>query len=329
MRPEVSEILNKYEHSPEEMSAWSGTERLACALCGSIEARSILEKRITGPDAASLFRLWRCAACGLVRTEPQLTPQELEPYYREEYWGGIEAANPNWIRRDQRHRTGFLHRFRREGSVLDVGCGLGFFLRALDPKRWDRYGVEPMPVPYREAARSLGADRILNSELLGAALPPGKFDAITFWDSLEHLPNPRAILQEASRLLRPGGLVLIGLPNFGGYQARHFGEDWFGLSLPHHFFHYTRETLKRLLEHCGFRVRVMEDRSGPENYHALKHSLLNCLTRLHGPRGGRVLYYAAKPFLHPWEWISTRWGGGSSLQVCAERVSPEAAGFSS
>jgi SAM-dependent methyltransferase len=316
---------HKYANSFEEMSASSGAQRLACALCGSTDAQPVLEKRITGPGAALPFCLWRCAACGLVRTEPQLTLQELEPYYAEEYWGG--ATDPNWIRRDQRYRTGFLRRFRSEGSVLDVGCGLGFFLRALDPKRWDRYGIEPMPVPYREAARWLGTDRILNTELIAAGLPSTKFDVITFWDSLEHLPNPRAIMQEAGRLLRPGGIILIGLPNFGSYQARHFGEDWFALSLPRHLCHYTRETLTRLLDHCGFRVRVMEDRSGPEKYHALKHSLLNRLTRLHGPRGGRALYYAAKPFLHPWEWISTRWGGGSSLQVCAERVAAEAAGF--
>jgi 2-polyprenyl-3-methyl-5-hydroxy-6-metoxy-1,4-benzoquinol methylase len=316
----------KYQNSVEEMRAAPAPLRLACALCGSMDAAPVLEKTISGPGAASLFRLWRCSACSLVRTEPQLTSQELESFYGEEYWGGIEPANPDCIRRDQRFRTGFLYRFRNEGSVLDVGCGLGLFLRALDSQKWDRFGVEPMPVPYREAARSLGSDRISHTDLLAAGLPSGKFDVVTFWDSLEHLPNPRAILQEAQRLLRPGGIVLIALPNFGGYQARRFGEDWFELSLPHHFFHYTRETLTRLLEACGFRVRVMEDRSGPENYHALKHSLLNRLTRLHGSGAGRLRYYAAKPMLHPWEWISTRLGGGSSLQVCAERSSQPAAG---
>jgi len=296
---------------------------LSCALCGSADADSVLEKTVNGPGAALSLRLLRCRSCQLVRTEPQLAAPALEPYYREEYWGGLESDDPDWIRRDQRYRTAFLHRFRSEGSVLDVGCGLGFFLRALDPHRWDRYGVEPMPVPYRQAAGSLGAERIFNRELTTSGLPPAKFDVITFWDSLEHLPNPRAVLQEARRLLRPGGMVLIGLPNFASYQARHFGEDWFALSLPHHLYHYTQASLTKLLEACGFRVRLAEDRTGLENYHALKHSLLNRMTRLHGPRGGRLLYYAAKPLLHPWEWISTRLGGGSSLQVCAEAVSQE------
>jgi SAM-dependent methyltransferase len=255
-------------------------------------------------------------------------PRDLEPYYAKEYWGegGLRAAGENWIRRDQRHRTGFLARFRTRGSILDVGCGLGFFLRALDAKRWDRHGIEPMPVPYREAAQALGANRIHNTDLLSAQLPSCRFDAITFWDSLEHLGNPCAIMGEAARLLRPGGIIVIGLPNFGGYQARRFAEDWFGLSVPHHFYHYTRATLTRLLELSGFRVRIMEDRTGPENYHSLKHSLLARLTRIHGRRGGRFRYYAIKPFLHPWEWITTRSGGGASLQVCAERVTLQASG---
>jgi 2-polyprenyl-3-methyl-5-hydroxy-6-metoxy-1,4-benzoquinol methylase len=319
----------KSEDSVAELSSAPGTQHSACALCGSTDAEPILEKRINGTGGELLFRLWRCTVCNSARTEPQLTPQALEPYYAEQYWGagGVQAVDEGWIRRDQRHRTGFLLRFRSGGSILDVGCGLGFFLRALDSKQWDRYGIEPMPVPYREAARALGSERIFNSELLAAGLPSSKFDVVTFWDSLEHLPNPRAILQDAGRLLRPGGIVLIGLPNFGGYQARHFGEDWFGLSLPHHFYHYTSETLTKLLEKCGLHVRVMEDRTGAENYHALKHSLLNRFTRRHGRRAGRLRYYAAKPFLHPWEWVSTRLGGGSSFQVCAARISDDTQGF--
>src|ERR1700741_3691624 len=163
---------HKYENSLEEQSATPGAQRLTCPLCGSLDAKAILEKKIDGGGEALHFRFWRCAACGLVRTEPQLTPKELEPYYAEEYWGegGIEATDENWIIRDQRHRTGLLRRFRSEGSVLDVGCGLGFFLRALHPKQWDRYGVEPMPVPYREAARSLGSNRVHNDELIAARL---------------------------------------------------------------------------------------------------------------------------------------------------------------
>lgn len=305
-----------------QLAAARSAERLVCPLCGSRDAEPVLTKTIGDLP----FRLWRCVHCDLVRTEPRLAPGVLGSFYAGEYWGAIQEVDPDWIRRDQRYRTAFLHRFRNSGAILDVGCGLRFFLRALDPSRWDRYGVEPMQLPHREAARTLSADRIADVPLAAAALPPARFDVVTFWDSLEHLPDPRAELQKAHRVLRPGGLVLIALPNFGGYQARHFGEDWYHLSLPHHLYHFTPATLAQLLDSCGFRVCVLEDRAGPDHYHALKHSLLNRMTRLYGPRNGRLRYYAAKPFLHPWEWISTRRGGGLSLQVCAEAVARDEAG---
>jgi len=260
-----TERMQTNQNAIGEPGVRTDAQRVACPLCGGTEAEFVLQKIVTGSGAALPFRLWRCRGCDLVRTEPQLAPAALEPFYSGEYYGGISAADPEWIRRDQRTRTRFLERFRSQGRILDVGCGLGFFLRALDANRWDRNGIEPMPVPFREASAALGSDRITNSELRAARLPSATFDVVSFWDSLEHLPDPRAELQEAHRLLRPGGLALIGLPNFGSYQARHFGEDWYGLSLPHHLCHYTRATLTRLLESCGFRVRVVENRTGAEN----------------------------------------------------------------
>jgi SAM-dependent methyltransferase len=319
-------MKTKYENATGEPSAAQRAERLVCPLCGSRDANLVSTKAIALPGGDMSFRLWRCAKCDLVRTEPRLAPEALASFYGEQYWGDIQDADPDWIRRDQRHRTAFLHRFRDSGRILDVGCGLGFFLRALDPARWDRYGVEPMPLPHGYAANAVGSDRIAQAPLAASALPPERFDVVTFWDSLEHLADPRAELLEARRVLRPGGLVLIALPNFGSYQARHFGEDWYHLSLPHHLYHFTRPTLTRLLDSCGFGVRVLEDRAGPDHYHALKHSFLNRMTRLYGQRSGWLRYYAAKPFLQPWEWISTRWGGGSSFQVCAEAVPRDEAG---
>ena len=147
-------MKTKYENVTGEPSAAQSAERLVCALCGSRDAELVLTKAIALPRGDLPFRLWRCAKCDLVRTEPRLAPEALASFYGEEYWGAIQDADPDWIRRDQRHRTVFLHRFRNSGAILDVGCGLGFFLRALDPSRWDRYGVEPMPLPYRQAARA-------------------------------------------------------------------------------------------------------------------------------------------------------------------------------
>lgn len=290
-----------------------------CVLCGALAREPIREAPVSGLDAEHVFRLLRCRFCGLVLTDPRPTAAELEAYYGHDYWGTARPDDLTWVRRDQRHRIAFLHRFRRRGRLLDVGCGLGLFLLALDSSRWERYGIEPMPVPYREAASRLGANRIYPGELTAADLPREHFDVITFWDALEHLPNPRAALEEAFRLLRPGGLVLLSLPNFASYQARRFGSDWYALALPRHLYHFTPATLTKLLDGVGFRLRVLEDHFGQEGYHAFKHSLLNRLTRLYGSGAGRFRYYLLKPFLRPWNWATARLGGGAHLQACAER----------
>ncbi|MFQ5926895.1 MAG: class I SAM-dependent methyltransferase [Terriglobia bacterium] len=294
-----------------------------CVLCGALAREVVFEVRVGEVEAGRRFRLVRCRFCQLVMTEPRVAGPELEAHYGGDYWGRARPDDLAWVRRDQRYRTAFLARFRRQGRLLDVGCGLGLFLLALDPQRWERYGLEAMPVPYQEAAGRLGADRIIRGELTGAPEASGlsrePFDVITFWDVLEHLANPRATLEKAFRLLRPGGLVLLSLPNFSSYQARRFREDWYALSLPHHFYHFTPATLTKLLAAAGFRLHTLEDRFGEENYHALKHSLLNRLKRRYGARAGRVRYYLLKPFLRPWEWLSRHLAGGSHLLVCAER----------
>ena len=290
-----------------------------CALCGALARDPVFEVTRARSEGSQTFRLVRCCFCELVMTEPQLSKPDLEAFYGQDYWGRMNPDDPAWVQRDQRHKTAFLNRFRRDGRVLDVGCGMGLFLLALNPARWDRYGLEAMPVPLAEAVKRLGPERIVQGELLTAGLPRGQFDVVTFWDVLEHLPNPRQALEETFRLLRPGGVVLLTLPNFSSYQARCFRQDWYALSLPHHLYHFTPQTLIRMLEGAGFRMLALADRFGGENYHAFKHSLLNQLTRRHGARGGRLRYYLRKPFLHPWEWLTTRLGAGSHLAAAATR----------
>ena len=292
---------------------------LPCVLCGGPKREPVAGFSPVQLDTTREFVLVRCTSCELVMTEPQLEGRELEAYYRPEYWGHVKADDSSWLRHNQSPRTVFLERFLSGGRLLDVGCGLGLFLLALDPARWQRYGLEVMPEAYRQSVQWLGADRIFRADLTAARLPREHFDVVSFWDVLEHLPDPCAALKEAYRLLRPGGLVLLRLPNFASHQARHFREDWYALALPYHLYHFTPATVTRSLEASGFRIRALENCLGQENHCSLRHSLLNRMTRRHGPRGGRLRYYLLKPFLRPWEWITTRPTGGSCLQVCAER----------
>jgi SAM-dependent methyltransferase len=86
-------------------------------------------------------------------------------------------------------------------------------------------------------------------------LQSGSFDAVTLWHSLEHLHQPIDVLRNIRRLLAPGGICVLAVPNAGSPQARRDGASWFGYDVPRHLWHFTPATLTRLLDQTGFVVR--------------------------------------------------------------------------
>lgn len=138
------------------------------------------------------------------------------------------------------------------GRALDVGCGNGAWLLKLASLGWQVEGVEFSPTACA-AARAAGLD-VFYGSLEEAALPTGRFDVVRIWQTLEHLPDPAVTLQEAARLLRPGGRLLVGVPNAGGWLARAWGRRWFDLDVPRHLWHFTGAGLRRLVAGAGLQV---------------------------------------------------------------------------
>src|SRR6185436_4447479 len=179
-----------------------------------------------------------------------------------------------WIASSQADKLQFLSACNlTSGRILDVGCGSGFFLRALDASQWERVGVEISDGAAEAARRAIGGDRIFTGTLSQAAWPDSEFDVITLWSALEHTNQPRATLAEARRILKPGGSLIVQLPNAGSYQLRLFSGAWFALDVPRHRYHFTPETLESLLSATGFSSYRMTLFSKAYNAHALRQSL--------------------------------------------------------
>jgi SAM-dependent methyltransferase len=140
-------------------------------------------------------------------------------------------------------------RTRRPGRGLDVGCGRGDLAAALVRRGWSMTGVEPSVEACRAAA-ARGIDARCGT-LRSIELAPGEFDAIIFHHSLEHTNDPIGELRIAARALAPGGLVLITIPNFGGWQARRFGSHWYHLDLPRHRVHFTPDVVAHAFATTG------------------------------------------------------------------------------
>jgi 2-polyprenyl-3-methyl-5-hydroxy-6-metoxy-1,4-benzoquinol methylase len=136
------------------------------------------------------------------------------------------------------------------GRLLDVGSGRGDLGVTLSPRGWEVTGLEPSPEACEEA-RSRDAATVQGTLSTARGALGDGYDAVVFQHSLEHVAEPLDDLRTAGELLRPDGLALISLPNFGSWQARRFGSAWFHLDLPRHRSHFTSRRLEALVRRAG------------------------------------------------------------------------------
>jgi SAM-dependent methyltransferase len=142
-----------------------------------------------------------------------------------------------------RRRVRTVSRHQPEGLLLDVGCATGLFLDAAQRYgQWEVRGIEPSLSAAEFGRQQLGLD-IVQGTFADVDLEDTTFDVITMWDVLEHLHHPVTALQKASRLLRPGGLLVVRVPHLESIDARVFGRYWAGLDAPRHLHVFPRNVL--------------------------------------------------------------------------------------
>ena len=212
----------------------------SCPICGP------------GPQPSSIGRKdgfdWkRCARCHLTYVDVTHGDELQEDY--EHYYGENSPVVPELVRRRLHDLVSSFEGYRTHGRLLDVGFGAGWLLRAAADQGWSCWGTEL-------ANESLVAARtepwqVFEGDLLDAAMPPQHFDVITFVEVLEHLPDPLSYLKEATRLLRPGGLLYGTTPNAASANGRILNLDWSIYAAPEHLQLFTPRALKHALASAG------------------------------------------------------------------------------
>lgn len=275
----------------------------SCSICDGTRARARFA--IRGTD----FRLVVCEDCGLGMLHPKPTPRQMARFYPPEYYGtpgkkftplieGLVRAAAAW------NAWRITSDLAPGSRVLDVGCGRGVVLSGLADRGMEAHGFEISPT----AAE--GADPRAKIEIAPALekvrYPSGHFDLVVLCHVLEHLPDPKATLFEIRRILKPGGKLVVSVPNFSSWQARWMGSAWFHLDLPRHVFHFPADGLRQLLERTGFKGRSEQHFSLRQNPFGWVQSLLNQYSA--GPRNGlySLLKSSGVPQTNPSRW--SIWG---------------------
>ena len=291
-----------------------------CGLCGSTSGRELYITRDRLGKSDEAFSIIECSGCGVLRTLPEMSEAELGRFYPDDYWGAQESTQ-QWVYSSQREKTDFIARCGLSGGmVLDVGCGAGFFLRALDDRKWGRYGVETSVAASKLAESYIGTGHVVTGTLTESSWADSRFDLITFWSALEHTNEPRTYLQKARSLLKEGGTLVVQLPNAASYQARRFEGDWLALDAPRHRYHFTFPVLERLLSETGFEVYRTTYFSKAHNSHALRHSLKAKLGIKNASALRYARFYLSLALANPIDTAMSWFGRGATLTMAAKAV---------
>jgi SAM-dependent methyltransferase len=161
--------------------------------------------------------------------------------------------------------------------LLDAGAGRGRFVASAATAGYAAAGIEPSARGIA-GARELGA-RVTQASIDSAEIDDGAFDAVTLWHVLEHLEDPGSAIETIARWLRPGGALLVGVPNLGSLQARIGGERWYHLDVPRHRIHFTTAGITSLLAAHGLTVVHTTHVLAEQNPFGMWQSLVSRVTR--------------------------------------------------
>ncbi len=251
---------------------------------------------------------------------PMYSDQELAALYPSNYYSYQPPTKVHPLKQWLKKMLGYWQgtkepAFSRPGKFLDLGCGSGVFVDTMRHRGWTSHGVE-ISRQASEAGQARGID-IYCGALEQAGFPAAYFDYVRASHSLEHMSDPKQVLRELNRILKPGGTLLIAVPNAASLNARIFREHWWHLCPPIHCFGYSRDTVRRLLHQHGFEViRVVFN----SDYVGLLGSLQVWLNRKNGRRSwqGRVFNSYALRVLAGWLQTLQDWAGaGDMIEVTA------------
>lgn len=199
------------------------------------------------------FQLQQCTACGFVLTNPRPNGSDLPKYYQSENYISHSEKKSGLVNQAYRIARRFTlawkynvvlqHSNTKPTTILDYGCGTGAFLRKCLDNKISAAGIEPSSEARTIATRNTQAP--VYPDLSSVY---DSYNVITLWHVLEHVPDLHETLEKLKTVLQQNGTMFIAVPNLQSHDAKKYRENWAGYDVPRHLWHFSRDTMKKILD---------------------------------------------------------------------------------
>lgn len=208
------------------------------------------------------FNIQRCEDCQLLLTNPRPDQTTIGNYYKsKEYIShtGETHSLLDWIYLRARNFTlrwkrNIISSRKTKGIILDYGCGTGEFITIMASNNWEAFGVEPSDEARKKVETKSKAINLSVFKKLDD-LPEKKFDVITLWHVLEHVPHPDQLIQHLKEKLTEGGLIFVAVPNHKSYDAECYKNHWAAYDVPRHFWHFAPDQMAALFTNNNLNLK--------------------------------------------------------------------------
>ena len=207
------------------------------------------------------FQLIKNSTYGYLETFPQPKADKLPNYYKTKDYISHTDAKRNLFEKiyhfvrsiSLRKKLKLINSFNyKVKTLLDIGCGTGDFLKTAQKNDWNIVGIEPNESA-RQIANSKTNNTVLDSHNI-YGLKEHSFNVITLWHVLEHLPNLNEHISLFKKLLKPDGTLIIAVPNYKSFDAKHYKSFWAAYDVPRHLWHFSHSSISKLFSDVNMQV---------------------------------------------------------------------------
>jgi 2-polyprenyl-3-methyl-5-hydroxy-6-metoxy-1,4-benzoquinol methylase len=211
------------------------------------------------------FPVFKCAGCGFSFTQDYPEESEIAKFYESDNYISHSDTSEGFSNKIYRFARGLMLRRKqkliqnitglKKGTILDIGSGTGHFVNSMKNTGWKAKGIEINEKARNFAITHFGVDISTPDKI--PAIEAGSFDCVTLWHVLEHFHDPYKYISEIYRLVKPGAICVIALPNCSSYDAERYKKFWAAWDVPRHLWHFNPATFRRFSEQTGFMLESL------------------------------------------------------------------------